>query len=163
MAVVLGVLVLVLVGSLIGSSHQRAIDRPTAAPTATITEPVVRTAPAVTLTATVTTTQLPDTEFDPLPLVAYGSGSKRTARFTTNRVFFEAAYTYDCSRVAAAPGFTAHLYREGDDVGPIADLRQMSGRGVAPLGNGIGTFYVMVETHCAWTIVIVRGDVPDFY
>lgn len=110
------------------------------------------------MTATVTATvQAQPTEVadDPVVLIARGNGSQHTANFTTTHVFFDVVYTYDC-RLRGSPGeFVATLYRNGDDVGPVAREVGSSGKGEASLGNGRGTFSVVVDTPCAWTVVVV--------
>lgn len=151
---------LLLLGSVIGSAHTRSADRSVSAPTPTAPEVVVRTGPPVTITATAIVTAQPSNVFDSeekaIALVAHGTGSGQTVTFRTPETSFEAIYTYDCALLGSRGRFVADLYRNGDDVGPIADTAGRSARGTAPLENGPGTYSVRVTTRCSWTVMIAN-------
>jgi len=145
---------LLLLGSVIGSAHTRDREPSDVTPTATATDVVVRTRPAVTVTATAPATTPAAGSNPAFLLVAYGTGSGQTAAFTAVFDSFEAVYTYDCTLLGSRGHFVANLYRNGDNVGPIADTAGTSGQGSTELANGAATFAVRVATRCSWTVVI---------
>jgi hypothetical protein len=115
-----------------------ASSSPTAAPT-----PTVRPTPTPLVTPTPAPRPLLDLK---------GSGIQRSAKFTTAGDW-TITWSYDCSKYPGGTG-VFQIYVKGDTLDVAANELGKSGSGTQPEYTGAGTFYLEMNSVCAWHVVV---------
>jgi hypothetical protein len=138
-------LALVLSLAACSATSQAASDTPT--PSAT----TASSTPTPIPTATPRVTPTPALR---LLLDLKGSGIQRSAKFTTAGDW-TITWSYDCSKYPGGTGIF-QIYVKGDTVDVATNGLGQSGSGTQPEYTGAGTFYLEMNSVCAWR-VIVKG------
>jgi len=85
-----------------------------------------------------------------------GQGIQTTASFTVPGGNWDLRWHYDCK--AGSPGtFEVFAYKGSALAGEVVKEVGPSGTSVDPLHDGPGSFYLHVNTACAWNVVVVTG------
>jgi hypothetical protein len=119
----------------------------TATPTPSATTASFTPTPIPTATPRVTPTPVP------LPLLDLkGSGIQRSAKFTTAGDW-TITWSYDCSKYPGGTGLL-QIYVKGDTLDVAVNELGKSGSGTQPEYTGAGTFYLEMNSVCAWHVIV---------